>query len=83
MLLAGVPASEEFEHMEIIAPHLNFRHLPKAFKFHAPGGEHEVIIERMHEGDLDELKHFEKEMEEFRDEMKELKKELKELKKSS
>jgi membrane-associated protease RseP (regulator of RpoE activity) len=83
--LGEMPDRDKFDRWEMAAPHMKYRHFPKAFKFHAPGDEHEIIIQRMMTDELDAMKELgqvEKEMEKLREEMKELQKEMKELKKT-
>ena len=79
--LGEVPDRDELSHFRMIAPHLKYRHLPKAMKFHAPGGEHKIILEHMMQGEAAEMKALSEEMAKLHDEFKDMQKELKELKK--
>ena len=79
--LGELPDRDELSHFRMIAPHLKYRHLPKALKFRSPGAEHEIILEHMMQGEAAEMKALSEEMAKLHDELKDMQKELKELKK--
>jgi len=79
--LGEVPDRDEFSHFKMIAPHLEYRHLPKALKFHSQGAEHEIMLEHVMEDEAAEMKALSEEMAKLHDEFKDMQKELKELKK--
>ena len=79
--LGEMPERGEISTFKMVAPPMEFRHLPKALKFHSPGAEHDIIIEQMMETEAAEMEQFSEEMAKLRDEMKAMQKELQELKK--
>ena len=79
--LGEMPDRDELSHFKMIAPHLRYRHLPKALKFRSPGAEHEIILEHMMQGEAAAMKELSEEMAKLHDELKDMQKELKELKK--
>lgn len=79
--LGEMPALEDLSHLEMIAPRVKLPHLPKALKFRAPGEEQQIIIERMLEGDAEDMEELGQEMQALREELKQMQHELQELKK--